>query len=108
MKSWRKAYLRKLETKAWQNVDFDRHMKEVIYVDDEVADETVPLTTVLNELIWYWELLNDEASILSKEFNSREKKAFKNVAENFIHKAGSKDNISNYYWRFLDEGMNLR
>ena len=96
MKQWRKDYLRKLKTKAWSSVDFPSQMYDVIYCDDDVDDKTVPLKTVLEELIWWWYRLNEPNDGVCNSFNASQKRAYKQVANNFLNKYYDEDLVASY------------
>ena len=73
MNKWRKHYLKLLEYKSVQRVEFDSQMTDIIYADDKVSDFTVPLKTVINELEYYKELIYEDGVALCRTLNSRDK-----------------------------------
>ncbi|MFW6016013.1 MAG: hypothetical protein ACOCRK_06210 [bacterium] len=96
MKQWRKDYLRKMKTKAWSSVGFPSQMYDVIYCDDDVDDNSIPLKTILEELIWWWYRLNEPNDGVCKSYSNYQKRAYKQVADNFLEKYYDEDLVADY------------
>ena len=89
--NWRSDYKRKLETKAWYFAGFTSQLEDIIYCDDSVDADTIPLTTVIEEIIWHWTgKLKDPHSAYHEDFTSTQKNNFKQVSNGFLKKYGDK------------------
>lgn len=86
MEEWRKHYIKLLNFKSVERVEFDSQMRDIIYADDKVDDMTIPLETVIKELKYYKDLIYESGVDLAEYLNNRDKLNFCNVAENFIEK----------------------
>jgi len=106
MEKWRKDYLRKLKTKAWGEVEFTSQMRDVIYCDDDVDDETVPLKTVLEELLFRWDVLNDPENA-NYIFSNYKKRTFKRVTDRFLQKYYNSDLVADFYKNLITDDNKL-
>ena len=106
MENWRKDYLRKLKTKAWCDVMFSDQMREVIYCDDNVDDMTVSLKTVLEELLFKWDVLNDPENV-NYTFSNYKKRNFKRVTDGFLKKYYDADIVTEFYKKLITDDNKL-
>lgn len=99
---WRKVLKKKMDTKAFQEVGFDETELYPVLTDDGVDMETVPLKTIVEELIWHWAGKLTEPWWCGYEDYSRyQKKRFKAVANNFLKNFASPEIINKTYRRWV-------
>ena len=102
LEQWRQDFKRKLETKAFIEVDLSVHLYN-IYCDDNVDEDTIPLKTVLEEIIWHWIGRLNEGGHVDSSLSNYKKRQYKKVADNFLKKYYDEDIVtSDLYQRGIE------
>ena len=101
MEKWRKAYLRKIKTKAFNLSDFNGAFRAVLE-DEDATPKTIEKNIVGNQLVWHWCNIHDGGHWYSDDEQVQSQKHnYKSVANNLL-KYFSPDDITDWY---LETGL---